>query len=58
MATVVGSGGLLVQACLTKDPKARPSAQQLLQHDWLVGQVEAEGKGVPEVGCAADWQML
>ncbi len=38
-----------MQACLTKDPEKRPSAEQLLQHDWLVKQVQAEAAGVPEV---------
>ncbi len=38
-----------MQACLTKDPEKRPSAEQVLQHDWLVKQVQAEAAGVPEV---------
>ena len=38
-----------MQACLVKDPKARPSAEQLLQHEWLVKEVQAEAAGVPEV---------
>ena len=37
-----------MQACLTKDPQQRPSAEQLLQHEWLVGLIEAEAKGIPE----------
>lgn len=32
-----------------KDPEKRPSAEQLLQHEWLVKQVQAEAAGVPEV---------
>ena len=38
-----------MQACLIKDPEKRPSAEQLLQHEWLVKQVQAEAAGVPEV---------
>ncbi len=38
-----------MQACLTKDPEKRLSAEQLLQHEWLVKQVQAEAAGVPEV---------
>ena len=40
---------LCVQVCLTKDPRERPSAEQLLQHEWLVKQVEAEAASLPEV---------
>ncbi len=38
-----------MQACLIKDPEKRPSAEQLLQHEWLIKQVQAEAAGVPEV---------
>ena len=38
-----------VQACLNKNPKDRPSAEELLHHDWLVRQLEAETAGIPEV---------
>ena len=41
-----------MQACLMKDPEKRPSAEQLLQHEWLVKQVQAEAAGVPEVSLA------
>ncbi|DBA77196.1 TPA: hypothetical protein ACH3X1_009769 [Trebouxia sp. C0004] len=37
-----------MQACLIKDPEKRPAAEQLLQHEWLVKQVQAETAGVPE----------
>ncbi|DBA80162.1 TPA: hypothetical protein ACH3X2_007633 [Trebouxia sp. C0005] len=37
-----------IQACLIKNPEKRPSAEQLLQHEWLVKQVQAEAAGVPE----------
>ena len=36
------------QACLIKDPKDRPSAGQMLQHDWLMRQLAAEAAGIPE----------
>ena len=35
-----------------KDPEKRPPAEQLLQHEWLVKQVQAEAAGVPEVSLA------
>ena len=38
-----------VQACITKNPKDRPSAEELLHHDWLVRQLEAETASIPEV---------
>ena len=41
--------GIWVQACLTKNPKERPSAEELLHHDWLVRQLEADTAGIPEV---------
>ena len=46
-----------MQACLTKDPRERPSAEQLLQHEWLVKQLQAEAVGLPEVHVSAPKQQ-
>jgi len=46
---VLSAGWYHMQACLMKDSEKRPSAKQLLQHEWLVKQVQAEAAGVPEV---------
>ena len=32
-----------------KCPEERPCAEELLRHDWIVRQLEAETAGIPEV---------
>ena len=45
------SGCRAMQACLTKDPRERPSADALLQHDWIRVEQRADALGIPEVCC-------